>query len=115
MSHQSSKRIPIIVALLAVLSVAGGVVSMHLMRVFAAEPRRDTSRTPAAVAGKPARQEVLKSTLAGTWYKGDPSTLRADLAGYFEKAQVDPKADVVALILPHAGYEYSGPTAAYGV
>jgi AmmeMemoRadiSam system protein B/AmmeMemoRadiSam system protein A len=115
MSHQSSKRIPVIVALLAVLSVAGGVVSMHLMRVFAGQPRQGAGRTPAPVTGKPAGQEVLKSTLAGTWYKGDPGALRADLSGYFEKAQVEPQADVVALILPHAGYEYSGPTAACGV
>ena len=59
--------------------------------------------------------EVLKSTLAGTWYKADPEALRPDLAGYFQKATVEPKEDVIALILPHAGYQYSGPTAAHGV
>jgi AmmeMemoRadiSam system protein B/AmmeMemoRadiSam system protein A len=58
---------------------------------------------------------VWKSTLAGTWYKADPDALRADVTGYFEKAAVEPKEDVIALILPHAGYQYSGPTAACGV
>jgi AmmeMemoRadiSam system protein B/AmmeMemoRadiSam system protein A len=62
-----------------------------------------------------ARTEVLKSTLAGTWYKADPDALRAELAGYFQKAEVEPKEDVIALILPHAGYQYSGQTAACGV
>jgi AmmeMemoRadiSam system protein B/AmmeMemoRadiSam system protein A len=113
MSHQSSRRIPIIVAIFAVLTVIGGAVGVRLMQAPAAEQRRNASGV--AVAGKPAQTEVLKSTLAGTWYKGDPAALRADLAGYLEKASVEPKADVVALILPHAGYEYSGPTAAYGV
>ena len=62
-----------------------------------------------------AKTEVLKSTLAGTWYKADPDALRADLASYFEKAAVEPKEDVIALVLTHAGYQYSGPTAACGV
>jgi AmmeMemoRadiSam system protein B/AmmeMemoRadiSam system protein A len=115
MSHHTSKRIPAIIAICAVLMVAAGVVSLRLMGVFAAESRPGAGGAPASADGKSARQEVLKSTLAGTWYKGDPSALRADLAGYFEKAQVEPQKDVVALILPHAGYEYSGPTAAWGV
>jgi hypothetical protein len=72
-------------------------------------PARATSQTQAS------KQDVWKSTLAGTWYKADANALRADLAGYFQKAAVEPKQDVMALILPHAGYEYSGPTAACGV
>jgi hypothetical protein len=113
MRHQASKRIPVIVAILAVLTVIGGAVGVHLMQAPAAEQRQNVSG--ASVSGKLAQPEVLKSTLAGTWYKADPGALRADLAGYLEKAQVEPRKDVIALVLPHAGYEYSGPTAAWGV
>ncbi len=62
-----------------------------------------------------ARTEVLKSTLAGTWYQADPEALRAQVAGCFDKATAEPKSEAIALILPHAGYQYSGPTAACGV
>jgi len=46
---------------------------------------------------------------AGTWYPDDPAVLRKDIEGYFEQA---PKAALpgppVAVIAPHAGYQFSG-------
>jgi AmmeMemoRadiSam system protein B/AmmeMemoRadiSam system protein A len=57
----------------------------------------------------------LKSSLAGTWYTADANDLREQIAGYVAKAQVEPREDTTALVLPHAGYAYSGPTAAYGI
>ncbi|OHB63543.1 MAG: hypothetical protein A2Y77_03365 [Planctomycetes bacterium RBG_13_62_9] len=62
----------------------------------------------------PARQ-VLKSSIAGTWYSADPNVLRAEIAGYFKEAAVEPRRDVIGLILPHAGYAYSGRTAACAI
>jgi len=104
MCKQSGKRILVVVALcVALVVIVGGAVGARLMKA------------PAAKETKPAKTNVWKSTLAGTWYKADPDALRADLAGYFQKAAVEPKEDVIALILPHAGYQYSGPTAACGV
>jgi AmmeMemoRadiSam system protein B/AmmeMemoRadiSam system protein A len=64
---------------------------------------------------EPAAKDVLKAAFAGTWYSADANELRHDIAGYLEKAQVEAEKDVVALVLPHAGYAYSAPTAAYGV
>ena len=58
---------------------------------------------------------VLKSQLAGQWYDADPERLSAELQGYLDKAEVAPLEKVCALILPHAGYRYSGQIAAYGV
>lgn len=49
------------------------------------------------------------------WYPADAETLRKQIAGYFEKALVAPREDAIAVILPHAGYAYSGQTAAYGL
>jgi len=59
--------------------------------------------------------EVLRSSLAGTWYQADPEALRAEVAGCFAKAKAQPRGDAIALILPHAGYQYSGATAAGGL
>jgi AmmeMemoRadiSam system protein B/AmmeMemoRadiSam system protein A len=41
--------------------------------------------------------------------------LAKQVEGFFQKAQVQSADDVVAIISPHAGYAYSGQTAAFGV
>ncbi len=58
---------------------------------------------------------VLRSSLAGTWYSADAETLAKQIEGFFRKAQVEPIDNVIALILPHAGYQYSGQTAVCGL
>jgi len=57
---------------------------------------------------------VLRSTLPGRWYPASAGTLSEQIAGFFEKADVKPMDNVIALILPHAGYSFSGQTAAFG-
>lgn len=59
---------------------------------------------------------VFTATHAGTWYPGNKKALRTMLTGFFNRAQVksNAKGRLIALIEPHAGYPYSGPTAAYG-
>jgi len=57
---------------------------------------------------------VLTSWLAGTWYEADPTALRKELDGYLAASGEKVDERVRALILPHAGYRYSGPTAAHG-
>lgn len=55
---------------------------------------------------------VLRSLLAEMgWYPGDAETLNKHIEGFFKKADVKSKDNVIALILPHAGYRYSGRTA----
>jgi len=57
---------------------------------------------------------VRKSVVAGSWYPGNPETLRKDLSRYFSNAQIPEIADKpVGVISPHAGYMYSGHVAAY--
>ncbi len=70
--------------------------------------------SPAEGRSEPARS-VLRSSLAGTWYSDDPKALRQQLDGFFQKADAKPIENVVALILPHAGYTWSGQTAAFGL
>ena len=52
--------------------------------------------------------------LAGSWYPGDRETLRRQLQGYLEKVTTASQPDTIALILPHAGYRFSGATAMAG-
>jgi AmmeMemoRadiSam system protein B/AmmeMemoRadiSam system protein A len=81
-------------------------------------------KTPASVeeTAKPEKEEtaklaksVLRSTLAGNWYPADAGTLGKQIEGFFEKADVEPINNVIAFILPHAGYQFSGQTAACGL
>lgn len=61
------------------------------------------------------KKTVLQSSIAGTWYPADANTLNRQVDGLFQKAEVKPINDVIALILPHAGYQYSGRTAAMAI
>jgi AmmeMemoRadiSam system protein B/AmmeMemoRadiSam system protein A len=76
-------------------------------------------KTPASFEGTAMAKDkasnknaVFHSTLAGTWYPADPNVLAAQLDAFFRKADTKPIDNVIAMILPHAGYAYSGKTAA---
>jgi hypothetical protein len=57
---------------------------------------------------------IRQSVIAGSWYPGQLDALRRTLAGYLADAEkVELEGELKALISPHAGYAYSGPTAAY--
>jgi MEMO1 family protein len=59
--------------------------------------------------------DVKNVDLAGSWYPLNPSQLRNQLQGYLDSANPEKVAgDVFAVISPHAGYQFSGPAAAYG-
>ena len=60
-------------------------------------------------------ERILVSHLSGTWYPGQPEQLNKVLDGYFNNVKEKEIDNVIALILPHAGYAYSGQTAAYGI
>jgi AmmeMemoRadiSam system protein B len=61
-----------------------------------------------------AATDIRPSPIAGTWYSGNPKQLRREIGEYIDGADL-PEFDgeVVALVAPHAGYRYSGPTAGY--
>ncbi|HJO92281.1 MAG TPA: AmmeMemoRadiSam system protein B [Victivallales bacterium] len=58
---------------------------------------------------------TLNSQLAGKWYTDKPDILKKQLNSYFDNVKERKLKNVIALILPHAGYIYSGLTAAYGI
>lgn len=60
-------------------------------------------------------QEVKESKFAGAFYPDNPVQLSAMVDKFLDVANPEPIAgDIFALICPHAGYGYSGQTAAYG-
>ncbi|MEA3275601.1 MAG: AmmeMemoRadiSam system protein B [Pseudomonadota bacterium] len=60
-----------------------------------------------------ADERVREAALAGAWYPGDAQQLAEYVDGLFDAVEVSPpEAPVRALIAPHAGYLYSGKTAA---
>jgi AmmeMemoRadiSam system protein B len=63
-------------------------------------------------------ERVRPSALAGSWYPADPVRLAAEVDHYLEPAAV-PRLQTAqairAMILPHAGYRYSGAVAGRGI
>ena len=65
----------------------------------------------------PADEKILDMPLAGSWYEADPVRLKKQIQRWFQIASLSDdltKKTPLAVISPHAGYAYSGPTAAYG-
>ena len=58
-------------------------------------------------------EEVRRPAVAGSFYPADPERLRAQVRGFLRDAPGSGEAPK-ALIVPHAGYVYSGPIAASG-
>jgi len=77
-----------------------------------------------SVAGKQQQQQqshehesyTRRAHHAGSWYQDDRDELRSTLESFLREAAASQQQQVPrlrALIVPHAGYSYSGPTAAY--
>ncbi|MBP7230407.1 MAG: AmmeMemoRadiSam system protein B [Syntrophaceae bacterium] len=59
-------------------------------------------------------EKVRKSVMAGSWYSGNPSVLRSEIAAFIRNVpDRDFEGDVVGMLVPHAGYVYSGQVAAH--
>jgi AmmeMemoRadiSam system protein B len=57
---------------------------------------------------------VRPSPIAGSWYPRRPEALTRELNQYLDQVRVKPPSGKVwGIVVPHAGYYYSGPVAAY--
>ena len=57
---------------------------------------------------------IRKSSLAGSWYPGNPNILRTSIGDFFQRVPEElSTGNIVGLVVPHAGYIYSGQVAAY--
>lgn len=62
-----------------------------------------------------AMDNVRSSPIAGTWYSKDAVRLSRQLDDFLSQVpRKDIRGRVVGLVVPHAGYQYSGLTAAHG-
>jgi len=60
-----------------------------------------------------AREIVRRDTHAGSWYEDAAEVLDSQLTNWLQSAGPSVHGPARALIVPHAGYAYSGPCAAY--
>ncbi|HBF34084.1 TPA: hypothetical protein DDW35_05930 [Candidatus Sumerlaeota bacterium] len=58
---------------------------------------------------------IHHSPVAGSWYPDDPHELRQVLASFFAHLPAQKTTNTIAAIAPHAGYVYSGQTAAFSI
>jgi hypothetical protein len=56
--------------------------------------------------------KLKRSTLAGTWYPGGATELAGLVDRLLAAGDAKPLGELLALIVPHAGYQYSGAVAA---
>ncbi len=58
---------------------------------------------------------LRRAAVAGSWYPGTASAVKAEVDSYLEAARAaPPPGRLVGLVSPHAGLRYSGPVAACG-
>jgi len=61
------------------------------------------------------QSEIREPAVAGLFYPAEPDALSGEVESLLTTAAVQSfKGDAIALILPHAGYSYSGTTASQG-
>ena len=61
-----------------------------------------------------AQTNVRPSALAGRWYPADPDELAHSVDGYLADAQPpEITGQIIGVVSPHAGHQYSGPVAGY--
>jgi AmmeMemoRadiSam system protein B len=75
--------------------------------------KKDVGERPAAGESAAEKTVYKPPNVAGTFYPGDADELKATVERLLEGADASiPAGDVVAIITPHAGYQYSGAVAA---
>jgi AmmeMemoRadiSam system protein B/AmmeMemoRadiSam system protein A len=110
------RRLPFLLVLLAALACAPthqaepATMPTGEVQVSPAPPH---TPTPAATA-TPKAEDVHLADGAGRWYQADASRLQAAVETYVSQAVVEPiPGQLRAVIVPHAGYVYSGAVAGH--
>lgn len=59
-------------------------------------------------------KEIRQPAVAGQFYPAEPNQLKKQINNYLTAAKITPPQNPVrAIMVPHAGYDFSGPVAAY--
>ena len=91
-----------------------GLLLVSMCKKETPAPSNAAATAPLEKPAEPAKV-VLHASLAGSWYSSNPGELKKQFDTFFEKAKPEKIENVIALILPHAGYLWSGQTAAFGL
>ena len=67
------------------------------------------------IANKTPKKKVLRSHLAGKWYPGNKKELTRQIKKFMAEAKGKKLNNIIGLIMPHAGYRYSGKVAAHAM
>ncbi len=87
-----------------VLSISPGGVPKTAEAKETTEPAKKEPASPPKVVHRSIISEL-------GWYTSNPEALRKEIAGYYQKAKFKPISNIIAMILPHAGYRFSGQIA----
>jgi hypothetical protein len=103
------KKVIIFVIFILVVVGLALAIDQGLFKNMKKQNKEENIFTPSEVEGP-----IRKPAVAGTFYPGNADELNSMIDGFLQKAQL-PKLDkyIRALIVPHAGYVYSGQVAAY--
>ncbi len=88
-------------------------IAMLRARQMAIQGTPPSDNAALAATNEPMEKQVFQSPLAGRWYDADAAKVTAEIDGYLSKADEPLLDHVQAIIVPHAGYRYSGQVAAY--
>ena len=102
---ERARRRRVVVGALVIVALVGALVT-SLIPVRKA----NVAAEPAALVD-PAR--VRQPAVVGRFYPADPQQLTRDIDGFLAEVPAAPLAGLRALVVPHAGYGYSGPVAAF--
>jgi len=87
---------------------------LFLLFSSCAAPGATPSPSPEAIAQpSPTPSEIHRCSGAGRWFPADPDELAKMVDAYLTQAERKVEAEPIALIVPHAGYVFSGQVAAY--
>jgi AmmeMemoRadiSam system protein A len=92
------------------------VLLAFLLSAYGCGARPETAASPAPTnrpdSGPRSPQRIREPAVAGLFYPGDEAALSKTLDRLLKAAPERPVERLKALVCPHAGYDYSGPTAA---
>jgi AmmeMemoRadiSam system protein B/AmmeMemoRadiSam system protein A len=106
------RRLVLLVLVLGVAACGATPQGQPTPEVAYETPGAPTSTLPLAPTPNPG--DVHQAEGADNWYPADPAKLRAAVDAYVDQAEVEPiPGQLLAVIVPHAGYVYSGAVAGY--
>jgi hypothetical protein len=109
LSRVKRSRWFILAGAIAAAALVAALLAPVVQKTFRGGERSAQVETPKAVA----KQLVREPAVAGLFYPKDPAELSRMIDRLLAAAPVGPVGDLKAIVCPHAGYEFSGPTAAY--